>query len=34
MRHNWVDVRVALLDIDEMIELVTDAWTMVVPKYV
>ena len=34
MRYNWVEVRVAVLDIDEMTELVTDAWTMVVPKYV
>ena len=34
MRYNWVDVRTAVLDIDEMAELVTDAWTMVVPKRV
>ena len=34
LRYNWVDVRMAELDIDEMTELVTDAWTMVVPKYV
>ena len=34
MRYHWVDVRVAVLDIDEMTELVTDAWTMVVPKHV
>jgi hypothetical protein len=34
LRYNWVDVRMAALDIDEMTELVTDAWTMVVPKYV
>jgi hypothetical protein len=34
LRYNWVDVRMAALDIDEMNELVTDAWTMVVPKYV
>jgi hypothetical protein len=33
-RYNWVDVRVAVLDIDEMTELVTEAWTMVVPKRV
>ncbi len=32
MRFNWVDVRTAMLEIDEMTELVTDAWTMVVPK--
>ena len=34
MRYNWVDVRMAVLDVEEMAELVTDAWTMVVPKYV
>ncbi|MGH8866711.1 MAG: MmcQ/YjbR family DNA-binding protein [Actinomycetes bacterium] len=34
MRYNWVEVRTAALDIEEMTELVTDAWTMVVPKYV
>ena len=34
MRYNWVDVKMAALDIEEMTELVTDAWTMVVPKYV
>jgi hypothetical protein len=34
LRYNWVDVRMAALDLDEMTELVTDAWTMVVPKYV
>ena len=34
LRYNWVDVRMAELDLDEMTELVTDAWTMVVPKYV
>jgi hypothetical protein len=34
LRYNWVDVRVAVLDIDEMTELVTEAWTMVVPKRV
>jgi hypothetical protein len=33
MRYNCVDVR-AVLDIDEMTELVMDARTMVVPKYV
>jgi hypothetical protein len=32
MRFNWVEVRTAVLDIEEMTELVTDAWTMVVPK--
>jgi hypothetical protein len=34
LRYNWVDVRVEVLDIDEMTELVTEAWTMVVPKRV
>jgi hypothetical protein len=34
LRYTWVDVRMAALDLDEMTELVTDAWTMVVPKYV
>ncbi len=34
MRYNWVDVRMAVLEPEEMTELVTDAWTMVVPKHV
>ncbi|HEU0242234.1 MAG TPA: MmcQ/YjbR family DNA-binding protein [Micromonosporaceae bacterium] len=34
MRFNWVCVRLAAIDHDEMIELVTDAWRMVVPKKV
>jgi hypothetical protein len=34
LRYNWVDVRMTALEVDEMTELVTDAWTMVVPKYV
>jgi hypothetical protein len=34
MRYNWVDVRMAMLELKEMTELVTDAWTMVVPKHV
>jgi hypothetical protein len=32
MRYNWVEVRTDVLGIEEMTELVTDAWTMVVPK--
>jgi hypothetical protein len=32
LRYQWVDVRMAALDLEEMTELVTDAWTMVVPK--
>jgi hypothetical protein len=34
MRYQWVVARMSALDLDEMTELVTDAWTMVVPKYV
>ncbi|HEY7136435.1 MAG TPA: MmcQ/YjbR family DNA-binding protein [Acidimicrobiia bacterium] len=33
-RHNWVVVRLAAIDDDEMRELVLDAWRMVVPKRV
>ncbi len=32
LRFNWVIVRLAALDRDEMRELVFDAWRMVVPK--
>jgi hypothetical protein len=34
LRYNWVVARLAALDLDELTELVTDAWTMCVPKYV
>ena len=34
LRYHWVDVRMATLDVEEMTELVTDAWTMVVPQRV
>ncbi len=34
LRYNWVQVRLAALDHDEMRELVHDAWRMVVPKSV
>ncbi len=34
LRYHWVEVRMAALDVEEMTELVTDAWTMVVPKRV
>ena len=34
LRFNWVQVRTARLEVEEMTELVTDAWTMVVPKSV
>lgn len=33
-RFHWVHARMAALDQDEMWELVTDAWQMVVPKKV
>lgn len=32
MRYNWVHGRMSAIDRDEMVELVVDAWTMVVPK--
>jgi hypothetical protein len=32
MRYQWVVARMAALDLDEMPELVIDAWQMVVPK--
>ncbi len=34
LRYNWVVVRLAAIDEDEMSELVKDAWRMVVPKCV
>jgi hypothetical protein len=34
LRYNWVCVRLAAIDSDEMRELVTDAWRMCVPKRV
>jgi hypothetical protein len=34
MRYHWVDVRMPALDVEEMTELVTDAWTMVAPQRV
>ena len=34
LRYNWVVVRLAAIDHDEMRELVLDAWRMVVPKRV
>ena len=33
-RYNWVQARLAALDVDEMRELVIDAWRMCVPKKV
>jgi hypothetical protein len=32
LRYQWVLARMAALDVDEMHELVIDAWQMVVPK--
>ena len=32
LRFNWVVGRLAAIDVDEMQELVLDAWTMCVPK--
>jgi hypothetical protein len=34
MRYNWVVARVDALELDEMHELVLDAWRMCVPKSV
>ena len=34
MRYNWVVVRLAAIDDEEMRELVLDAWRMVVPRSV
>lgn len=34
LRYHWVEARMSALDVDEMTELVTDAWRMVVPKSV
>jgi hypothetical protein len=34
LRYNWVEVRLEAIDVDEMRELVVDAWRMCVPKSV
>src|SRR5437870_4841852 len=34
LRYNWMVVRLAAIDQDEMRELILDAWRMVVPKRV
>lgn len=34
MRYHWVEVRLAAIDVEEMRELVLDAWRMCVPKNV
>jgi hypothetical protein len=32
MRHRWVCVRLDAIDVDELQELLVDAWRMCVPK--
>jgi hypothetical protein len=32
MRYNWIDVRLAAIELDELRELVIDGWRMCVPK--
>jgi hypothetical protein len=34
LRYQWIEVRMAAIDVAEMTELVTAAWTMCVPKSV
>ena len=34
MRYNWIHVRLAAIDLEEVRELVIDAWRMCVPKMV
>lgn len=34
MRYQWVEVRLAAIELDELAELITDAWRMCVPKSV
>ena len=34
MRYNWIHVRLAAIDLEELRELVIDAWRMCVPKKV
>ena len=34
LRYNWVQVRMGAIDVDELREIVVDAWLMVVPKRV
>ena len=34
LKYNWALVRLAAIDSEEMQELVLEAWSMVVPKYV
>lgn len=34
MRYHWVHLRLSAVDVDELRELITDGWRMVVPKSV
>ena len=34
MRFNWIHVKLAAIDLEEMRDLVEDAWARAVPKYV
>ena len=34
MRFNWIHVRLAAIDVEEMRDLVEDAWARCVPRYV
>ncbi len=34
MRYQWIEVRMSAIDVEELRELVTDAWRMCVPKSV
>jgi hypothetical protein len=34
LKYNWAVVRLEAIDYEEMREIITDAWSMVVPKYV
>lgn len=34
LRFNWVEVRLDAIEWEELRDLVIDAWSMVVPKYV
>jgi hypothetical protein len=34
MRFNWIHVNLAVIDLEEMRDLVEDAWARAVPKYV
>jgi hypothetical protein len=34
LRYNWLVVRMSAIDHDEMVDLVTEAWSMCVPKKV